>query len=43
MPGYLLRDHIPTSEDSHSVNVFVPGDFDPLNNDDRKLPVLVWI
>lgn len=43
MPGYLLRDHIPTSEHSHSVNVFVPGDFDPLTDDNGKLPVLVWI
>ncbi|GAA6021922.1 hypothetical protein JCM8202_002868 [Rhodotorula sphaerocarpa] len=39
MPGYLLRDHIPVSEDAHSVNVFVPGDLDPA----EKLPVLVWI
>lgn len=41
MPGYLLRDHIPVSEDSHSLNVFVPGD---LSLDKaEKLPVLVWI
>ncbi|POY72113.1 hypothetical protein BMF94_4845 [Rhodotorula taiwanensis] len=41
MPGYLLRDHIPVSEDSHSLNVFVPGD---LSLDEaEKLPVLVWI
>ncbi|GAA5882117.1 hypothetical protein JCM3774_005446 [Rhodotorula dairenensis] len=42
MPGYLLRDHIPVSEDSHSVNVFVPGDYDP-KGFDAKLPVMVWI
>ncbi|GAA5991793.1 hypothetical protein JCM10908_001144 [Rhodotorula pacifica] len=42
MPGYLLRDHLPVSEDSHTVNVFAPGDYDPTNLDE-KLPVLVWI
>ncbi|GAA6053284.1 hypothetical protein JCM3770_006665 [Rhodotorula araucariae] len=39
LPGFLLRTHIPTSEDSHFINVFAPGDV----QEGEELPVLVWI
>jgi hypothetical protein len=39
LPGFLTRQHIPLSEDSHSVNVFAPGDL----QEGEKLPVMVWI
>ncbi|GAA6014275.1 hypothetical protein JCM11491_005024 [Sporobolomyces phaffii] len=39
LPGFIMRSHIKTSEDSHFVNVFVPGDLQP----DEKLPVMVFI
>lgn len=39
LPGFLLRTHIPTSEDSHFVNVFAPGDV----HQGEDLPVLVWV
>jgi hypothetical protein len=39
LPGFLTRQHIPVSEDSHSVNVFAPGDL----QEGEKLPVMVWI
>ncbi|GAA6013666.1 hypothetical protein JCM10207_004809 [Rhodosporidiobolus poonsookiae] len=39
LPGFLLRTHIPVSEDSHHINVFTPGDV----QEGETLPVLVWI
>ncbi|TNY17672.1 carboxylesterase [Rhodotorula diobovata] len=39
LPGFLLRTHIPTSEGSHFVNVFAPGDV----HQGEDLPVLVWV
>ncbi|GAA5858978.1 hypothetical protein JCM8547_007186 [Rhodosporidiobolus lusitaniae] len=39
LPGFILRTHIPVSEDSHFINVFAPGDI----KEGEKLPVLVWI
>ncbi|BGP42356.1 hypothetical protein JCM10449v2_006361 [Rhodotorula kratochvilovae] len=37
LPGFLMRTHIPTSEDSHLVNIFAPGDV----QEGEDLPVLV--
>ncbi|GAA6000369.1 hypothetical protein JCM5350_005457, partial [Sporobolomyces pararoseus] len=39
LPGFVIRNQIKQSEDSHFVNVFVPGDLKP----DEKLPVMVFI
>ncbi|GAA6041333.1 hypothetical protein JCM8097_007667 [Rhodosporidiobolus ruineniae] len=39
LPGFILRNHVPVSEDSHFVNVVAPGDL----QEGEKLPVLVWI
>ncbi|GAA5910059.1 hypothetical protein JCM8208_000942 [Rhodotorula glutinis] len=39
LPGFLMRTHIDTSEHSHFVNVFAPGDIDK----GEDLPVLVWV
>ncbi|GAA5859341.1 hypothetical protein JCM1840_004570 [Sporobolomyces johnsonii] len=39
VPGFILRTHIPVSEESHFINVFAPGDV----KEGEKLPVMVWI
>ncbi|GAA5930600.1 hypothetical protein JCM3775_003818 [Rhodotorula graminis] len=39
LPGFLMRTHIATSEHSHFVNVFAPGDV----QQGEDLPVLVWV
>lgn len=38
LPGFLMREQ-KTSEDSHFVNVYAPGDV----QEGEKLPVLVWV
>ncbi|GAA5842155.1 hypothetical protein JCM9279_002801 [Rhodotorula babjevae] len=39
LPGFLMRTQIETSEHSHFVNVFAPGDI----QQGEDLPVLVWV
>ncbi|GAA6062664.1 hypothetical protein JCM10212_000564 [Sporobolomyces blumeae] len=39
LPGFIMRPHITQSEDSHTINVYAPGDV----KEGEKLPVMVYV